>query len=51
MCVDKTLEWLSVVSDRDVLSVFVTLDSEDLGRNISERQKVQSSWKVGKENK
>jgi len=41
MCVDKTLEWLSVVSDRDVLSVFVTLDGEDLGRNISERHKLE----------
>ena len=36
MCVVKALEWMSVVSDREVLVLFVRFDGEDFGRNISE---------------
>ena len=40
MCVGRTLVELSVVSDSEVLVMFVTLDGEDSGRNISERHKI-----------
>jgi hypothetical protein len=40
MCVGRILEGLSVVSDSEVLVMFVTLDGEYLGKNISERQKM-----------
>jgi hypothetical protein len=41
MCVGRTLEGLSVVCDNEVLVMFVTLDGEDPGKNISERHKIE----------
>jgi hypothetical protein len=37
MCVGRILEALSVVSDSKILVMFVTLDGEDVAKNISER--------------
>jgi len=48
MCVGRTAEWVSAVSDSEVLVMFVTVDGEITARNISVRHKMVKSWKVGK---
>jgi hypothetical protein len=39
---------VSVVSDNEVVVMFVTLGGEDPARNISERHKILEIWVVGK---
>jgi hypothetical protein len=38
MCVGRPAEGMSVVSDSEVLVLFVTVDREDFSRKFSERQ-------------
>jgi len=40
MCVSRTAECVSVVSDNEVLVMFVTVDGEVTARNISVRHKM-----------
>jgi hypothetical protein len=42
----STAEGLSVVSDSEVLILFVTFDGEDTARNISERHKIFCSGEM-----
>jgi len=39
------------VSDNEVLVMFVTLEGEEPGRNISDRHKIEQSWRAGKKSK
>jgi hypothetical protein len=42
-CVCRTADGVSVVSDSEVVVMFVTVDGEDPARNISERHKIVKS--------
>ena len=48
MCVRRTAEGESAVSECEVLVMFVTADGECTARNISEWYKIVKSWKVRK---
>jgi len=48
MCNGRTAEWVSVVSNSEVLVMFVTVDGEGTARNVSVRHKILQSLKVGK---
>ena len=40
MCVGRTAEGVSVVSDSEVFVIFVTLDDENPVRNVAENHKI-----------
>ena len=44
-------ENVSVLSESEVLVMFVTPDGEDIARNISEYYKIIQRWRIGKESK
>jgi hypothetical protein len=48
MWVYRTPEGVRVLSDSDLLVMFVTEDGEGIVRNISGRHKIVQSWKVWK---
>jgi hypothetical protein len=45
MCAGRTAEGLSVVSDSEVLVVFVILDGEGAARGVAERHKIIKRWR------
>jgi hypothetical protein len=46
MRICSTAEGLSVVSEREVLIMFITFDGEGTARNISERHKILCSGEM-----
>jgi len=47
MCVGRTAEGVSVVSDRELLVRFVTVDGENPTRKVPERHKIFILYVVG----